>query len=113
MSQEGWCETTATVYSCGWEETPGRFLTFHQLSDLFSGHYIVLYSYVVNGNHYSGEFKSSTEWQEGSSFQLKYNPQNPDETDRQEDSDRPAMTFISWVVGIALVGLYLWCKHRR
>ncbi len=113
MKSDEWPQTQATIYSCGWEATPVDGLLSRRFSGIASGHYVVVFSYEVGGNHYSGEFNSSNEWKEGSAFSIRYNPENPDENDRQDDSDSPFFTVVSWVIGIALVGLYFWWKSRK
>lgn len=52
-------------------------LNFGLLGDLFSGRYLIVFSYSVDGNIYSGEFTSSEELKEGSTFPLTYDLTNP------------------------------------
>jgi hypothetical protein len=113
VKQDRWSETTATVFSCGWQETPGRFLVFRQLSDLFSGRYLVVFSHMVDGHQYSGEFTSSREWQEGSNFSLRFDPENPERNDRTDPASGPLATIAAWVVGIILCALYIWWRSRK
>lgn len=113
MDNQEWIETTATVYSCGWEDTPVDGLLRHRLFSVRSGHYIVVFSYTVDGHHYSGEFTSLQEWKEGATFQIKYDFRNPEQNDRTNDEDGPLMTVLAWVGGIALVALYFWWKNRK
>ncbi len=113
MNRDNWVETTAKVYSCGWEGTPERAFIFRAPGDLSSGQYLVVFGYEADGNHCSGEFKSSKEWKEGSTFPLKYNPEKPDENDRADQNDGPLATILSWLAGAALVALYFWWKSRK
>jgi hypothetical protein len=113
MSNQEWIETTATVYSCGWEDTPSRGFMFRTLSGLFSGHYLIVFSYTVDGNHYSGEFTSEKEWQEGSTFAIKCDPQRPEKNDQSESEDGPLTTILTWVLAIAIVALYVWWKNHH
>jgi hypothetical protein len=113
MNRIDWAETTATVYSCGWEDTQGRGFLFHSLSGLFSGKFLIVFSYAVNGNHLSGEFTSSRKWKEGTTFPLKYNPQNPEENDRANEGGGWLANAATWAGGIAIVVLYLWLKNRK
>jgi hypothetical protein len=41
-------------------------------------HFIVTFSYGVDGIHHKGEFYSSNEWKEGTEMCVLYNPQNPE-----------------------------------
>jgi hypothetical protein len=113
MNYDDWADTTATVYSCGWEETPGRGFALRSLSGLFSGQYIIVFSYTVKGKYYSGEFTSYKEWKEGSTFPLRYNHENPEETDREDEENNSPAVIASWVIGIMLVILYYWWKTRK
>jgi hypothetical protein len=105
-----WPTTEATVYSCGWEGTPIDGLLSRRFSGIFSGHYIVVFAYEVNRNHFSGEFNSSSEWKDGSKFPLRYNPENPDENDREDELDSPLIKIATWVGGLALAALVIWWK---
>lgn len=114
MGDQEWIETTATVYSCGWEDTPGHWLLSPGKFLKDAGHYVVVFRYTVDGNHHSGEFTSQREWEEKSTFQLKYNFRNPEENDRAGlDDSGPVMTIASWVGGAALVAIYLWWKYHK
>ncbi|MGD0682073.1 MAG: hypothetical protein ABR990_08480 [Terracidiphilus sp.] len=113
MNHDDWADTTATIYSCGWEDTPGRGFVLRSLSGLFSGQYIIVFSYTIYGKYFSGEFTSYKEWKEGSTFPLKYNPQNPEETDREDEEINSLTTIASFVVSIMLIILYFWWKARK
>ena len=65
--------TTATIHSCRWEDSLLR-----APSSLFVSHFIVTFSYGVDGIHHKGEFYSSNEWKEGTEMCGLYNPQNPE-----------------------------------
>ena len=82
MNREDWLETTATVYSCGWEDTPWKMFGGTQyLVGMFSGRYLIVFSYQIAGATYSGEFRSSVELKEGDTFPLRYDPRNPEKND--------------------------------
>ncbi|MGD0369892.1 MAG: hypothetical protein ABSA94_20760, partial [Acidobacteriaceae bacterium] len=107
MSRADWKETTATVYSCGWQETPWRILDFGLLGDLFSGRYLIVFSYSVDGANLSGEFTSSKELKEGSTFPLSYDSANPEKNDRNSGVDGSWFNFAAWVVAILLGALFV------
>jgi hypothetical protein len=113
MNQSEWPQTEATVYSCGWEATPVDGLLSRRFSGIASGHYIVVFSYEVEGNHYSGEFNSSEVWKEGNTFSLHYNPENPEENDQEDERDSPLQTAAVWIGGLALAALYIWWRNRK
>jgi hypothetical protein len=108
-----WPTTEATVYSCGWEGTPIDGMLSRKLSGAFSGHFVTVFSYEVNGNHYTGEFSASREWEEGSKFPLRYNPDNPDENNRNDELDSPAVSAATFIAGLALAALFIWWKSRK
>ncbi len=113
MNRTDWKETTATVYSCGWQETPWRILNFRLLGDLFSGRYLIVFSYSVDGANLSGEFTSSDELKEGSTFSLSYDAANPEKNDRNTGVDGPWFNLAAWVVAILLGALFVWWKVRK
>lgn len=76
MSKPEWLKTTATVYMSG--SADGDETSVSR----------VLYSYVVNGEHQSGEFFSGHEYQAGDLFTLRYDPSNPAMTDRSVEYHR-------------------------
>jgi hypothetical protein len=113
MSRTDWKEATATVYSCGWQETPWRMLNFGVLGDLFSGRYLIVFSYSVNGGTYTGEFTSSAELKEGSTFPITYDSANPEKNDRNSGTDGPWFNVAAWIVAILLGVLYAWWRIRK
>ena len=113
MSRTDWKETTATVYSCGWQETPWRILNFGLLGDLFSGRYLIVFSYSVNGETHSGEFTSSKELEVGSTFPLRYDTNNPEKNDRNSGVDGPWFNLAAWVVAILVGALFVWWRVRK
>jgi hypothetical protein len=92
MDKTLWPATTATIYSCGWQDTPWYFLG--------SGNYLIVFSYKVDGNHYSGEYYDVEAATGGSQFSLRYNPDNPEENEKSL-----RMKWVRWlaVAAFALV----------
>jgi hypothetical protein len=122
MSRNAWRETSATVYTCGVDTSIFGALNPSRIVDislyrtfLFSTRYLVVFSYAVDGEHFSGEFISPTEWKEGSIFPLKYDPKAPERNDRSVSSAaRWAGVAIGVWMGLALVvGRYLQLHFPR
>jgi hypothetical protein len=88
-------------------------LYFGALGDLFSGRYLIVFSYSVNGETYSGEFTSSDELKEGSRFALTYNSANPEENDRNSGVNGPWFNAAAWAVAILIGALYVWWRVRK
>ncbi|HWE85117.1 MAG TPA: hypothetical protein VG267_09245 [Terracidiphilus sp.] len=109
MKSDVWTETTATVYSCGWEDEPFRFSRV----TLSSGRYLIVFSYEVDGSHYSGEFRSDSEWKEGSTFPIKYNPADANENDRADESAGPLVSVLIFVLGVAVAAIIIWLRERK
>ena len=103
MDKTFWLETTATIYTCGWQDTPWYYLG--------SGNYIIVFSYTVNGDHYSGEYDDAVPATEGSQFSLRYDPDNPEENEKSVEmkQERWFTVFALALVAVAFV-LYSW--HR-
>jgi hypothetical protein len=97
--------TNATIHSCRWEDPPSR-----AVSSLFVGHFVVAYSYVVDGIKRGGEFYSSHAWEEGTDVPILYNPQNPEKSRVYDDEDdesragRLAEAAMEWIFMILLDG---------
>jgi len=103
MDKTLWLETTAAIYTCGWQDTPWYYLG--------SGNYIIVFSYKVNGDHYSGEYSDVVPATEGSQFSLRYNPDNPEENEKSA-----AMNRQRWLIAVAsvvlAVALAIYESHR-
>ena len=95
MTYENWPVITATINSCDWENPPSL-----APSTLFVGHYYVVFSYVVDGNHYSGEFHSSRAWGKGTDLIILYNPQNPGESIVCDDDESQSEAALRWIFGL-------------
>ena len=80
MDRTLWLETRATIYTCGWQDTPWYYFG--------SGNYIIVFSYTINGNHYSGEYDDVVPATEGSQFSLRYDPNNPEENEKSIEMKR-------------------------
>jgi hypothetical protein len=100
MTYENWHVLTATIDSCDWEAPLS-----HTPSPLFVGHFIVAFSYAVDGNRYSGEFRSLHEWEKGTDITILYNPQNPGECvamTGEEKSERRRTLIIAAIIIVAV-----------
>jgi hypothetical protein len=112
VGQNKWVQTTAAVFSCGWQNTPAQAFIFRNPADLLSGNYLVVFSYTIDGHYYSGEFTSSKEYQEGETIDIFYNPENPEQNNLTFSSSWKGKV-ITYAVGILLFALYIWWKDFR
>jgi len=95
MTYEHWSEITATIQSCDWENPPSQ-----APSTLFVGHFIVVFSYIADGNNYRAAFCSSHEWGKGTDLIILYNPQNPEEHSVCESDESQAEAAIECFFGL-------------
>jgi hypothetical protein len=106
--QDGWIQTEAKVFTCGWRETPYRATEYGHAGD-----YLIVFSYTVDGNYFSGDFLSSKELQQGESFPILYDPSNPERNSKSEEKkSNRIQSVIAFVVVAAGFILYEWL-HRK
>jgi len=90
---------TATIQNCRWEDPPSL-----GPSSLFVGHFIVAFSYVVDGVHHSGEFYSSRAWKDGAELLICYNPHDPEEhsdpDDHESQTGATLECILEWISAI-------------
>jgi hypothetical protein len=116
---ERWRDSTATVYSCGVDGSIEGLFSKRHLGDLllmraftWSTRYLIVFSYVVNGTYFSGEFISSTEMSEGSTFPIRYDPRSPAKNDSNDFSAGWAVLgHLALAFSVLLMGHYL-KSHR-
>jgi hypothetical protein len=94
MTNGLWSISTATILSCEWENSPSQ-----APSSLFVGHYSVAFSYVVDGNPYTGQFYSSRDWEKGVDLPVLYNPQKPSENIVCDDDESQTGAALEWILG--------------
>jgi hypothetical protein len=71
-------------------------------------HYVVTFTYRVNGTTYSGELSSPVQVEPGDTFLLRYNPADPKENNSLESElDRPWFKEYTWLVGALIVAAML------
>jgi hypothetical protein len=85
MKHSTWNEATAKVYSCGVDCSLFGAFSIQNLKNvllsrtfLFSPRYLIVFSYVVDEHQYSGEFLTPRGMTEGSTFSVRYDPNNPE-----------------------------------
>ena len=93
MRYEHWSVMQAMIQSCDWEDPPSQ-----ASSALFVGYFIVVYSYIVDGRHYRGEFYCSHEWVKEADLMILYNPQNPGESIACDDDDSESGAALEWIL---------------
>ena len=74
-------------------------------SSLFTGYFVVAFSYIVDGNQYDGKFYSSHEWGEGTELPILCNPQNPQESSACDDDESQPGAALDWVLAFLEPGL--------
>jgi hypothetical protein len=101
MTYEHWSLMTTMIDGCHWQNPSSR-----TPSTLFVGHFILAYSYVVDGKRYSGEFHSPRAWEKGTDLMVLYNPENPRESIVCDGDESESSTAINWVFGLLeMIGL--------
>jgi hypothetical protein len=115
FTQSGWLETEAEVLSC----KDGRRQLFNNLIDgqeSLDG-WLVAFRYLVDGRSYDGVHVSSSEWQVGEKFPIRYNPAHPDQNDSLTTKLDALNDSVLWAYFIFLVllltalavgGRFLW-----
>lgn len=105
MSRKSWPQTEATVFTCGVQD-------HYEPQTGGSQDYLVTFSYEINGHWYSGEFSSAEPWVEGSKFCVRYDPDDPNRSSKDDPVSNRWFTIISILAGIALVILYIWLRQK-
>jgi hypothetical protein len=95
MNREHWSVMTAIIDGCYWEDPASKVP-----STLFVGHYIVAYSYSVDGNRHRSEFHSSHVWEKGTDLMIAYNPKNQGESIVCEDDESEQSAAVEGVFGV-------------
>lgn len=108
--RSNWKQTEATVYTCGVQSNyePGLGASG------IDSKYLIVFSYEVDGERYSGEYTSSSPVAEKSSFSLRYDADNPE---HNQYSLRDAMNSLPFKIAAyaALIGavvLYEWFRDH-
>ena len=108
MARTIWKETEATVYTCGVQ----HHADVGKIPTPVTGYsdYLVTFSYEINGEWYSGEFNSPNPREEGSTFLLRYDANNP-AINEHNRFDTPKGKVLTWAIGIATAALLIWLKY--
>ena len=104
MRKRDWRKTTAKVFTCGWANTPVSG------ASAFSGDFLVTFSYEVDGQIYSGEFKSSREWREGETFDLRYDANDPSVNDERESK---WINIVVYSLAVLAVVVWIWFDQTK
>jgi hypothetical protein len=107
-STASWPQTEATVESS----------TQHHCNLASGGghvgqEYAITFRYQVDGKHYTGEFECSRPWEVGSTFCIRYDPNDP-ETNTMCDrrGDRWVYMLLAALAVLAFVA-YFWVRYAR
>ena len=107
-----WLETEAEVTDCTFARQSYEIDGAGMDTDLT--HYVVTFTYKVNGTTYSGVLSSPVQVEPGDTFLLRYNPADPKENNSLESElDRPWFKEYTWLVGALIVGAMLFDLVRR
>ena len=108
-----WTITTATVSSCNWDEVPPTELLASKGSRRYSRKYRVIFQYLAGAEQLMGEFVSREEWTEGTTFELRFNPDNPGEYSVQQGKESLTAKLLIWGLIAALVIVSLLWRASR
>jgi hypothetical protein len=105
-------ETEAEVTDCTY--APFRaYLDGTGVEDQIA-HYVVGFTYEVNGTSYKGVLSSPVEVQPQDKFAIRYNPTKPEENNSLESElDRPWFKDYTYLFAALLIGLLLLDLFRR
>jgi hypothetical protein len=107
-----WLETEAEVTDCTFARQSYEIDAAGMDTDL--AHYVVTFTYKVNGTTYSGVLSSPAEVQPHDTFAIHYNPADPKENNSLESElDRPWFKEYTWLVGALIVAAMLFDLVRR
>ena len=102
-----WLETEAEVNDCTFARQSYQIDGAGMDTDL--AHYVVTFSYHVDGTAYAGELSSPVQVEAGDKFLLHYNPADPKENNSLESElDRPWYKEYTFLFGALIVGLMLY-----
>lgn len=106
-------ETTAVVYLCEWKSEGWLGLSFDPVSDQV-GHYVVRYSYSVDGELFDGKFTAGAPFEEGHKFAISFDPKKPWKNTGGDTASGMSLTqrVFSWLLAGSIVLLLLWVRAR-
>lgn len=110
-----WPEAMATVTACKYEFGAGRALAF---GVPMTKHFRISFNYWAPNSHgmaelHTGEFSSATAVPQGHLFPVRYNPENPHETNRSEAEPLARTPLLAiGIVGSVILSL-LWLLILR
>jgi hypothetical protein len=102
-----WAEVEAEVTDC----TYARFHAYIDGAGVEDqiAHYSVGFTYKVNGVDYNGALSSPVQVEPHDTFQLRYNPDHPEENNSIESElDRPWFRDYTYIIGALILGLMLY-----
>jgi Protein of unknown function (DUF3592) len=108
MRPSEWKEVEATVFTCGWQNKSGIGAAGLKVD----GHYLITFSYEVDGHWYSGEFLNASPLVEGSKFPLRYDPENPNRNEKSLEVQRSRWFSVA-ILALLAIGwlIYKWMAH--
>ena len=107
LRRRNWKETEATVYTVGAqsEYVPRGFV---------QSEYLIVFSYEIDGQWYSGEYTSMSARTAGSKFMLKYDADDPSHNQYSVNSAMNTLPFkiVFYTALVALGGFIAWYMDR-
>jgi hypothetical protein len=108
MTAAPWPKTTATVTECHYEFNAGPALACGIST---SKHYLITYTYWVQGQQHSGQLKSDKPIPQGELFPIAYNPETPADHTHSTSTTKQRSPLIAFAlagsVALSLVWLIL------
>ena len=108
--RRNWKQTEATVFTCGIqnEYTPGAG------GGYVDSEYLIVFSYEIGGQWYSGEYTTNTSVPEKSTFPLRYDADDPAYNQYSLDDALNTLPFkiAGYAAVVAVFVLYEWLRGR-
>ena len=107
-----WAETEAEITDCTFARQSYEIDGAGMDTDL--AHYVVTFTYSVNGTTYNGVLSSPVQVEPHDKFLLRYNPDKPEENNSIESElDRPWFNIYLYLVGALVLGVMLYSFFHR
>ncbi len=105
-----WQQTTATVVSCSYHYAKWLDVDLENGSD--QSYFVTTFSYKVNGELFVGEIDPDQERNEGETFNLLYDPLNPQVNTAEKAPPSRTQKILHWAVGAVGVALLLFLSYH-
>jgi len=107
-----WLETEAEVTDCTFARQSYEIDGAGMDTDL--AHYVVTFTYNVNGTTYTGVLSSPVQVEPHDKFALRYDPDHPEENNSiASELDRPWFKDYTYLVAALVIGVMLYGLAQR